>query len=442
MITAEEAALLEAIDPEELVDLTRSLVRIDSVIRPETGNTEAAVVAFVTRWIRDNIGIDPLVEEVAPGRENVVLTLDFDRPGHTLMLEAHTDVVSEGDRSAWTYDPFGAEVADGKIYGRGSCDMKAGLAVNLVIARILAAAGGARPSGLLKAPGSALAGRLRLGIVCDEEGMMIGIKDYINRGHADDVDACLVSEPEENQLCLTMKGAVRAIVRVKGRMAHGAMPRTGINAGTRLARVILAFQGYERAEIERCGEDELVGWPSITPTVIQSPPAGEPAQLNVMPGEAVAHYDIRTTPKQDHHAIRAGLREILGELAAADPDFHGEIEFIEDRPVVTMERDEPIVVAAARAYRDITGQEPLYNGVPGATDGTFLRAWKGIPSLVNGPGPRHKPHQVDEYVQVDELVTAARCYLLTAFRYLAGSADIGDPTTASPGVPRGVSGRS
>jgi len=112
------------------------------------------------------------------------------------------------------------------------------------------------------------------------------------------------------------------------------------------------------------------------------------------------------------------LKAILERLAAQDPDFKAGIEFIEDRPVVAIAREEPIVVEAAASYREVTGRPERYNGVPGATDGTFLRAWKRIPCLVNGPGPRHLPHQVDEYVEVAELEEAARIYALTAWRFL------------------------
>jgi len=348
------------------------------------------------------------VEEVAPGRDNIVVVLDSGRPGPCLLLEGHTDVVSEGNRAEWTHDPFGAEMESGRIYGRGSCDMKGGLALNLVLAKAFVRAG------------LPISGTLKLAIVCDEEGMMTGIKDFIEKGHADGVDAALVSEPEENHLCLSMKGAIRAIVTVRGKMAHGAMPRTGINPNTRLARVILKYEEFEQQEIDRCGNDEFLGYPSITFTVVQAPPAGEPAQLNVMPGTATGYLDIRTTPDQDHDAIRARLKMILKELAEEDPDFNAEIEFIEDRPVVYMEKTEPIVIEAAKAYTDITGNQPVYNGVPGATDGTFLRAWKGIPSLVNGPGPRHMPHQTDEYIEIEELYEAAKIYALTAARFLSG----------------------
>ncbi|MEI6875644.1 MAG: M20 family metallopeptidase, partial [Spirochaetota bacterium] len=348
------------------------------------------------------------VETVAPGRENIIVTIDSGRPGPCLMLEGHTDVVSEGNRASWSHDPFGAEISEGRIYGRGSCDMKAGVAIALVTAKAFVKAG------------VAWSGKLRLGLVCDEEGMMIGIKHYIKSGHADDVDACLVPEPEENNLCISMKGAIRAVVRVHGKMAHGAMPLTGINPNTRLARIVLAFERFESEEKRRCGKDPFLGLPSVTFTVIQSPPPGSPAQHNVMPSEAVGYVDVRTTLAQDHETVRRELRGILSTLAAEDPDFKADIDFIEDRPVVGIAKDEPIAAITADALRDLTGREPIWNGVPGATDGTFLSAWKGIPCLVNGPGPRHLPHQSDEYVGIDEMNECAGIYVLSASRFLAG----------------------
>lgn len=406
MFDSVEKKALENLDREELVRLTRNLVRIDSVIRPESGNTEEKVVRYISKWIEQELGASPVVEEAAPGRENVIFTMDTGKPGPSLLLEGHTDVVSEGKRETWTFDPFGAKIADNRIYGRGSCDMKAGLALNLLTAKALLSVK------------DHLKGRLRLAIVCDEEGMMIGIKHFIKNGWADGMDACLVSEPEENQLCLSMKGAIRALVKVKGKMAHGAMPRTGRNPNVPLARIILAFHEFEQAEIARCGSHEYLGYPSVTFTVIQSPPPPEPAQLNVMPGTAYGYMDIRTIPTQNHEVLKTRLRDILSGLSQKAEGCKLDIEYIEDRPVVSIDKDEPIVRVSAQAYRDITGREPVYNGVPGATDGTFLRAWKNVPCLVNGPGPRHIPHQSDEYVDIDELYEAARIYVLTSSRFL------------------------
>ena len=407
MLNARETTFIQSINKNELISLIQDLVQIDSVIRPETGNTEHNVACYIIDWIRRELDIEPIICEVAPNRENIILTIDSGHPGPCLMIEGHMDVVSEGDKAAWKYDPFGAEIIDGRIYGRGSCDMKAGDAIALLIAKSF------------RRTDQPWIGKLRLGIVCDEEGMMIGIKHLIKNGYADDVDACLIPEPEENNLCISMKGAIRAIVRVKGKMAHGAMPLAGINPNTRLARIILAFEKYEKQEKIRCGVDPYLGLPSITFTVIQSPPAGSPAQLNVMPAEAIAYVDIRTTPAQNHDAVKTKLQSILDELSGSDPDFKAELEFIEDRPVVSISKDEPIAAVSAQAYKDVTGKDPIWNGVPGATDGTFLSAWKNIPCIVNGPGPRHIPHQIDEYVEIDEAYECAKIYALTASRFLA-----------------------
>jgi succinyl-diaminopimelate desuccinylase len=406
MISGREKELLARVERNELIALTQDLVRIDSVIRPETGGTERKVVRYIADWIRRELSVEPLVEEVEPGRENVIFTLDSGRPGPCLLLEGHTDVVSEGSRESWTHDPFGAEVVDGRIYGRGACDMKAGVAVALITAKAFRHAG--VPWG----------GKIRLGLVCDEEGMMMGIKHFIRAGHADGVTACLVPEPEENNLCLSMKGAIRAMLRVHGKMAHGAMPLSGINPNTRLARIILAFEAFEEEEKRRCGKDEFLGLPSVTFTVLQAPPAGSPAQLNVMPGEARGYIDIRTTLAQKHDTVRESLRKILRDLAVSDPDFNADIDFFEDRPVVGITKEEPIARITAEAFREITGREVVWNGVPGATDGTFLSALKGIPCLVNGPGPRHIPHQADEYVEIDEMEECAKIYVLSASRFL------------------------
>ncbi len=408
MLNSEEKRLISLIDKSELVELTRSLVQIDSVIRPETGNTEHKAVTFIADWIRRELGMEPEIDEVLPGRENIILTIDSGKEGPVLMLEGHTDVVSEGIRERWKHDPFGAEIDNNRIYGRGSCDMKAGVAVNLITAKTLLTSG------------VPFKGKLVLGIICDEEDLMLGIQDFIKRGHADDVDACLVSEPEENQLCISMKGALRIKLTVNGKMAHGAMPLTGINPNTRLAKIITAFETYETGLKEEFGKDEYLGWPSVTFTVIQSPPPPEPPQLNVMPGKAVAYIDIRTVPGQNHEKIKEDLAAILADLRKNDKDFNADLEYLADKPVVFMKKDEPIAAAAARAYSDITGKEPVYNGVPGATDGTYLRALKGIPCLVNGPGPRHIPHQTDEYVDIPELEESAEIYLLTMYRFLNG----------------------
>lgn len=393
------------VDEEELVGLTRKLIQIPSVYRPnEPDGNEEKVARFIESYLKE-IGLTVSYEEVVPGRPNVIAIYDSGRPGKTLLFEGHTDVVTEGDLEAWLFDPFGAEIKDGRIYGRGSCDTKGNLAAAIAAVKAI------------KDSEAIFNGKIILCIPCDEEGMMIGIKDFIRRGWANGVDAAIICEPEENQLCITQKGAMRAIVKTYGKMAHGAMPLTGINPNTRMAKIIVELEKLETREKERLGIHPMLGLPSITPTILQAPVKGEP-QINVVPDLCMTTLDIRTVPGQDHAVLRQQMEDILHQLSLEDKDFKATLEVIEERPWTETAKEHAVVRAVAEAFRTITGKEPVYNGVPGATDGTFLHM-EGIPILTTGAGNRHIPHHADEYVDIAELIEAAQIYALAALRFLS-----------------------
>ena len=399
--------MLARIDREELVRLTRDLVRIPSVYRPEEphGN-EASVARYVADYL-EHAGFGVQVEEVSFGRPNMWAVWEGDRPGKTLLFEAHTDVVTEGRAEDWEHPPFAAERDSGRIYGRGACDTKGNLAAAVLAVRAI------RDS---RVP---FPGRLILCHPVDEEGMMAGIKAFIQGGHADGVDAAVICEPEENQLCIRQKGALRVGVTLRGRMAHGAMPKSGVNPVTRAARFVVAVEELERGEVERHGEDPFLGYPSLTPTILMGPGCGEP-QINVIPASAYVALDVRTVPDQSHKVLIERLEDILAGLASEVPDFDATLEVIEERPPTETPKDEPLVRAMAKAYTNLTNEEPTYNGVPGATDGTFLHAWAGIPIVTTGAGDREIPHHADEWVDEEELFTTCKLYAATALYYAYG----------------------
>ena len=399
--------VLAGIDREELVRLAGDLVRIPSVYRPEEedGN-ESAAAGFVADYLR-NSGFEVRTEEVAPGRPNVWAVWEGDRPGKTLLFEAHTDVVTEGSAGEWNHPPFGSERVGRRLYGRGACDTKGNLAAAVLAVRAI------------KDSGVSFPGALVLCHPVDEEGMMTGIKAFIGNGHAEGVDAAVICEPEENQICTSQKGALRVEVAVRGTMAHGAMPLSGVNPVTRAARFVVAVEELEREEIGRHGEDPFLGYPSLTPTILMGPDCGEP-QINVIPAGAYVALDIRTVPSQSHEELIGRLQDVLARLKTEDPDFDATLEVIEERPPTETPQDEPLVGAMARAHEHLTGGEPRYNGVPGATDGTFLSAWAGIPIVTTGAGEREVPHHADEWVDEDELFAACRLYAATAMYYAYG----------------------
>ncbi|MDP8959093.1 MAG: M20/M25/M40 family metallo-hydrolase, partial [Actinomycetota bacterium] len=161
--------MLHGIRPDELIQLTARLVRIPSLDR--AGHREAAVAELLADLLSKR-GFDVCLQEVAAGRPNLIAVHDSGTPGPTLLFEAHTDVVTEGDPLAWNHPPFQGVVEGGRIYGRGSCDTKGNLAAAVVAASALKAAGHPRR------------GRLMLAFPVDEEGMMIGVKHFIEQGWA------------------------------------------------------------------------------------------------------------------------------------------------------------------------------------------------------------------------------------------------------------------
>jgi succinyl-diaminopimelate desuccinylase len=265
------------------------------------------------------------------------------------------------------------------------------------------------------APG--LPGRVRLAAVVDEEAMMSGIKAFIKQGYANGFDGAIVCEPEENELCLHQKGAMRVLATFRGKMAHGAMPYAGANPIPWAARFVLDLAEEDARQQRAHGQHPLLGWPHITPTTIRAPVHGE-GQFNVMAGETQVTIDIRTIPGQDHGAISQALDRIADRVRAADPRTNLTLQVVEDRPWTETPRDHAIVAACERACERVLGRAPRYGGVPGTTDGTYLHAWAGIPIVTVGPGNRQIPHQVDEYVEVAELVEAARLYAAAIVYFL------------------------
>jgi succinyl-diaminopimelate desuccinylase len=246
--------------------------------------------------------------------------------------------------------------------------------------------------------------------------MMSGIKRFIADGFADAVDGCIVCEPEELELCLFQKGAMRVHVHVRGVMAHGAMPYAGVNPITGLRRFLAAVERIEEGEQARLGAHAFLGLPWLTPTIVRAPVVGA-AQLNVMPDTAYAALDIRTVPGQDHGALYARLRAEADAVEASLPRLAIALDFFESRPWTATDPNDPLVAALEAAYPSVLGVAPRYGGVPGATDGTFLHL-AGVPIVTVGPGDRTIPHQVDEFVRIDETIAAARLYASAAVRYL------------------------
>lgn len=399
-------------DREAVIQLTRELVQIPSVYREGIADAnETKVALYVAEYLK-NIGIQTHIEEVVPGRPNVIGIIDSGKPGKTLLFEGHTDVVTEGNVDAWTYGPFSAEIVDGRMYGRGTNDTKGNLACMITAVQ-----------SILKDK-EEFCGKIILCIPVDEEGMMLGIKHFIKQGWADGVDGAIICEPEENNVCIAQRGAMRIRVDVYGKMAHGAISWSGINPNWRMARLIVELEKLEKEEQERLGEDPYLKWPSITPTILQAPVKGD-AQINVIPDHCMMTLDIRTVPQQDHDELLNKINAIIAKLKNDDSDFNVELTILDNRPSTFTEKNHPVVQAVYDAVKEVTGEEPIYNGVPGATDGTFLHM-HGVPIVTIGAGDREIPHQINEYVDIEELAVTTAIFRDVVLRFLKDGSNVND----------------
>jgi succinyl-diaminopimelate desuccinylase len=412
--------VLKNIDPDELIKLAAELVRINSVWDPASGTGEAAVAGTIAAWAQRQ-GFHVVVDEVAPHRPNVIISWPIGPQKHALLFEGHTDVVTPGDISAWEYDPFGAEIVGRRMYGRGSNDTKGNLAAMLIAMKAL------------KRSAVELCGPVIGGVLCDEENQMRGVLDFIRKGHADKITAAVICEPQDGMICTSQKGAIRASCLITGRMSHGAMPLSGLNCAPAIGQLIDGLHRLEKEAATTFGQDKHLGWPSFTPTVIRSPASG-PAQLNVMPREAQVLVDVRTIPSQSHEQIINDLQALARDIEKRvrdnyrkydrrlnlqrQHDLRVQVEILTDRPCTLTPATEPVVQAADWAIRSVTGKTPQYAGVPGATDGTFLWVLKNIPIVTMGAGDRQIPHQINEWVDLDQLIETAKVYALTALHYL------------------------
>jgi succinyl-diaminopimelate desuccinylase len=393
-----------------MVAFLSDLVRTPSVYLPGLPGANEQRAAQLVYDLLDSWAWQPLWEEVAPGRPNVIADLaGSGGSGALLILEGHTDVVTPGDRAAWQHDPFGAEIVGQRMYGRGTADMKAGVAAMLFAARALQLAG---------AP---FTGRIRLLVPVDEEGLMLGVKHMVARGHADGAAGAIICEPEEREVCVAHKGSLRLRLVSYGRIAHGAMPEEGINALAGMVRLLARILDLEAQVQAEHGMHPLLGKPYITPTIARAPLSGDASQINCLPDQCDAYLDIRTLPSMRHGDLIERIGGLMAALQTEFPAFRYELQVIDDRPSTEIAVDHPLVQALVAAHTRVYGARPAYGGVPGATDGVILVRDRQIPVVVYGPGDKRIPHQPDEFVDLDEVVRAAQVYIIAVLSFLQES---------------------
>jgi acetylornithine deacetylase/succinyl-diaminopimelate desuccinylase family protein len=329
-------------------------------------------------------------QQVMPGRSNVVGRLRG-TGGPVLAFNTHMDTVPEGN--GWSQDPFGGQIIEGQLYGRGSVDAKGPLAAFLAAIEALVSAE------------IRLRGDLLMTTVVDEETSSSGARKLVPSIQA---DMAIVGEPTSLQVAIAHRGSLRPIVVVTGRTAHSSRPEQGINAIYQSMPVIEAFRRY--AETLKARSHQLCGSPSAAVTKMAAGIAE-----NVIPGQCVMTLDRRMIPGEVESDVLEEVRQLLEEVKRARPD----IDVVVERMLPTtggpseLDRNHPLVTMALQASAEARGRSASLVGLSGACDMTHFIA-HGIPCVVVGPGDGAQAHQPDEHIDIHELNQGAVAYSLLA----------------------------
>ncbi len=396
-LSSTERRVLSLIGIEEIVSLAAGLV----VARGENPpGEEAATVAVLEQACRlRDLPVERV--EVAPGRPNLTTRIaGGGDPG--LLLLGHSDVVPTGE--GWTLDPFGGLVRDGRLWGRGSADMKGGLAACVV------ALGAIRRSGVR------LSGPVELAVTVDEEELGLGVRRYRDSFTASDFAGCVVAEPTELQTIVAARGDCYLEVTVHGRSAHSGRPSDGRNAIYGAARIVAAVQDWHR-ELAGGGHP-LAGAASWSVGQIRGGTG-----TSIVPAEAVVSLDRRLLPGERAEDVRDDVVARIAALDLAADDLSCDVELMMELPGFDTPVDDPFARAADGAA-DLAGRPAMaLGGWTAACDGGHLARGTGLPVVVLGPGSvAGQAHRADESVPLGELLTASRAYALLALRLLSAGA--------------------
>ena len=375
---------LSAIDTESAVQLLQTLIRTRSTNPPAEELTLAG-------WVHERLRHDGMTSELRPfdgKRANVIARIRGTgvRPG--LIFSAHFDTVPEGD-IPWDYPPYGGDIHQGRIYGRGAADMKGGMAAMMIAAAAVAHAG------------VKLQGDLILAFTSGETSNCVGAQLLISEGALEGAGAFLVSEPTGLDVGTAEKAALWLRVTARGRTSHGSQPHAGSNAIRTLA---CALARLENLHFDVAAHP-LLGGPTLAIGKIHGG-----VNINVTPDFCTAELDVRILPEQNPDQVTSLIQDTLGSAI--------EISRIDFKPSIETPSDHSFVRSCIDARTLELGASATPVGLSYFTDGAVICKAMNLPMVILGPGGTEMTHQHNEYCEIDRLVLAARIFTRVALERL------------------------
>jgi acetylornithine deacetylase/succinyl-diaminopimelate desuccinylase family protein len=390
-----EHAALEALDDAATVNLLRRLVETPSTNPP---GDEKAVAQLLSEALRD-AGLETTLHEVMPGRPNVSARYGGDG-GPTLLLNGHMDTMPPGP--GWSRPPHEAVEVDGRLYGLGSCDMKAGL-----VAIVCAVSAVSRA-------GVPLNGSVLFDAVVDEEATGAGTKYTVAQGRS--ADYAVIAEPTELEVIRLGTGQVNFQVNFAGRAGHGSTPEAGHNA----IYDAVEFVSRVAHESARLAAD---GYPWIGPPSYNIGRIDGGVRTSIIPSHCSVGVDRRIVPGQTVAQAIADLDRLIADTREARPGASVQRSVDIEYEPFELPEELPLCTVLRAAAAEVSGRDVSFGGMRGTTDAVFLTE-AGTPTVVFGPGSIAQAHAPDEYVEVAQVHQATRALVLTITRLLT---PIGEP---------------
>lgn len=408
---------------EDLIALTQSLIRIPT-LNPPGEHYRDICEALSDRLRPSGFDIALVRAEGAPGdsdrypRWNIVARREGTRPGDCVHFNGHTDVVAVGH--GWTTDPFGGEVRDGRVYGRGACDMKGGLAAAIIAAESFVALH----------PG--YHGAIEISGTADEEsGGYGGVAHLASQGWFDParVQHVIIPEPlQKDRVCLGHRGGWWAEIETLGEIAHGSMPFLGDCAVRHMGAVLQAFEDrlYPALATRRTDMPVVPQGARVSTMNINAIHGGQPEQddptalpAHCVPDSCRITIDRRFLIEERIEDVESEIVALLDDLRATRPDFDYRIREL-NRVLPSMtDRDAPVARTIAGAVRDVLGKEAEWVASPGSYDQKHIdRIGRMKNCVAYGPGLLELAHKPDEYVAVDDMIDSAVVMAVTLSRLL------------------------